>query len=294
MLPVRRIEAELTLPDAGVHILSSHWPTTLEYTFTSPRHLFAMYLSTVSEVEGRYFEDDDQAGFSPVGPLFFRPAKLHLNIRGTGGREARAVHCTLEDRRLQALNAAGIDWSHGRLQAALNIRAAPLRSHFLRLIHEVRRPSFASPAVADAVLVLMVSDLFAYLSPALAAREAPSSGPDGMVGKVRERVYDLQAVTPTVGELAMLCGVSERHLLRLFRQRRGVSLIEFIRQARLEKAVELLSTSDLPLKEIAFRLGFGGHASFSTAFGRETGVSPAAFRRDRRRAYPAAAPGGFG
>jgi AraC family transcriptional regulator len=247
-----------------------------------------MYLSAVSDVEGRYFEFADDAGFAPIGRLFFRPAKLHLNIRGNmSRREARAVHCTLDDCRLRALATADAPWTPDQLQAALNIRAGHLQAHFLRLMRELRRPGFASSVITDAVLVLMMDDLFAYLSPAAREGRPRTAIGERAVQKIRDRVHDLQSVTPTVGELARLCGLSDRHLLRVFREHQGVSLIEFIRQARLEKGVELLSHSELPLKEVAFRLGFASHASFATAFGRETGMSPAQFRRERRRVHPA-------
>jgi len=295
MEPTRYVEAGLTLNNAGVSILSSSaWPAKLDYTFSSDRHLLAMYLSKVGG-EGSYSEGGDEHDFVPVGPVFFRPANLHLKVRGkaVGGRATRAVHCMLDDRRLQQLNVAGVDWADETLQATLDIRSSQLRSHFLRLMWEISQPSFATPFIADAMLTVMVSDLLNYLSPRDEKHEARLCANDEMVRKIRERICDLHAVTPTVAELADLCGVSDRHLLRLFRERAGMSLIEFIRQARLEKAMELLSSSNLRLKEIAFLLGFQSHASFTTAFGRESGMSPAEFRRAHRRSYRSPKPAEF-
>ena len=283
----RLIEAEVNLPGAGVHIVSStHWPTKLDFTFCSEEHLLAMYLSG-APAEGRYSEADNDQEFVPVGSVFFRPAKRHLQVRGqsTAGVVARAIHCTVDDSRLQRLNVSGIDWSGDALQSSLNIRSSQLRAYFLRMKAEVSQPSFATPIIIDAMLTMMVSDLLSYLSPENEKQEAKLGTNDAMIRKVRERVCDLHAVTPTVGELAALCGVSERHLLRLFRERLGASLIEFIREARLEKAMELLTSSKLRLKEIAFLLGFQSHASFTTAFGREVGISPAEYRRAHRGTY---------
>jgi AraC family transcriptional regulator len=281
MLPTRRIEAELNLPDAGVRLLTSRWPLDLDFTFSAEQHLFAMYLSSTAQAEGRYRESGER--YSPIGALFFRPARLQLNIRGVGGHQARAVHCLVDDRRLRALAPEGLDWTGDQLRAALDIHAGSLKSCFQRLLAELRSPGFASATVADAALVLMISDLFDYLAARQADNAPAGSMSDRMMRRVRERVYDLQAVTPTVGELAQLAGLSERHLLRLFRERLGVSLVEFVRQARLEKANTLLAASDLPLKEIAYRLGFASHASFATAFRRDAGSTPAAFRREHRR-----------
>jgi AraC family transcriptional regulator len=196
----------------------------------------------------------------------------------------------LEPRRLDALDAGGVQWSPEALQAALDIRAPNLRRHFLRLASEAASPSFAAPLIADAVLVLMVSDLLAYLAPSARAENAGGDVAAHALRRVRDRIYDFDASPPTVMELAELCDLSERHLLRLFRREQGVSLIEFVREARLERAMELLSTTDWPLKVVAHRLGFSSHASFTAAFAREAGVSPTAFRRERRRSYPVRPP----
>lgn len=288
MIPIKKIETELKLLDAEISLNTTlPVPEPLNVTYTSERHLFAMNLSTMTDAQGRYCEMGDKPEFSPVGSVFFRPAKLHLNVRGqlpTGG-PARAVHCTLDDRRLQALNVAGITWTEQTLQAALDIRAGHMRSYFMRMMAELQQPSFASQVIVDAVLTLMVSELLGYLAPQQAKHQASFLAGDGMVRTIRDRVCDLQTITPSVAELSELCGVSDRHLLRLFRERQGMSLIEFIRQARLQKAMELLAGSSLRLKEIAYRLGFQSHASFTTAFGRETGMSPARYRRAHRGAY---------
>jgi len=288
VIPVKNIETELNLVDAAVSLNTTlPVPEPLDVTYTSERHLFAMNLSTITPAEGRYFEMGDRPEFSPVGSVFFRPAKLHLNVRGQqpSGRPGRAVHCTLDDRRLQALNVAGVTWTEQTLQATLDIWAGHLRSYFVRMMAELQQPSFASPVIVDAVLTLMVSELLEYLAPQYAKHQASFLAGNGMVRTIRERVCDLHTITPTVAELSELCGVSDRHLLRLFREREGMSLIEFIRQARLQKAMELLAGSPLRLKEIAYRLGFQSHASFTTAFGRETGMSPARYRRAHRRTY---------
>jgi len=284
MTPIVHREAALTLADAEICVLASRWPRDLDFTFSAPRHLFAMYFSSISGVEGRYLEQDE-THFAPTGSIFFRPAGRRLNIRGPGRSPVRAVHCLLDQRRLDVLGAGGLQWSPQALQAALDIRAPNLRPHFLRLASEAASPGIAAPLVADAVLVLMVSELLDYLSPAPRSGPGPGDVAARVLRRVRDRIYDGEAPPPTVTELADLCGLSERHLLRLFRRAQGVSLIDFVREARLERAMELLSATDLPLKAVAHRLGFSSHASFTAAFTREAGVAPTVFRRDRRRPY---------
>jgi AraC family transcriptional regulator len=50
---------------------------------------------------------------------------------------------------------------------------------------------------------------------------------------------------------------------------------------RMERARFLLLQTDLPLKEVAFRLGFANAANFSTAFSKEMQLPPGQFRRQQ-------------
>jgi len=47
----------------------------------------------------------------------------------------------------------------------------------------------------------------------------------------------------------------------------------------LEKAKELLETSDLSVSEAAFKTGFGSPSNFSKVFTEKYGITPSQFRR---------------
>jgi AraC-like DNA-binding protein len=86
---------------------------------------------------------------------------------------------------------------------------------------------------------------------------------------------------PTLGELAAETGSTERTLQRrLFA--RGLRFRDLLEEARRRVSLELLTSSDLSVSEIAWRLGYREPTSFNHAFRRWTGGSPAAVRRARR------------
>lgn len=58
----------------------------------------------------------------------------------------------------------------------------------------------------------------------------------------------------------------------------------YILRARIERARELLRMTSLSIGEIADAVGFAGQSHFCTAFGRETGLTPSAYRRSCRNA----------
>ena len=79
--------------------------------------------------------------------------------------------------------------------------------------------------------------------------------------------------------LADRFGVSRRHITRLFREGTGFSVGEFQLRIRLQTARELLSGTDLPIGEIAFRVGFDSGAALAHAMRRADGRSPSDIRK---------------
>lgn len=78
-------------------------------------------------------------------------------------------------------------------------------------------------------------------------------------------------------------GVSRRHITRLFRAGTGASIGEFQQRLRLDNASELLTTTDLPVGEIALRVGFDSGTALAHAMRKADGVSPTQFRRRMAR-----------
>lgn len=82
-----------------------------------------------------------------------------------------------------------------------------------------------------------------------------------------------------VDELARVAGMSRTALERPFRAFFGRSPYDYALQLRLRRGRELLSSSALPIGEVALRSGFSTPEYFSAAFKRHAGQSPKAFRR---------------
>ena len=79
--------------------------------------------------------------------------------------------------------------------------------------------------------------------------------------------------------IAARLGISRTRLDRLFSTALGTSVRKEVLRQRIVEAEHLLRTGDLPLKEIAYRIGFSSPAHFSTAFRQATGILPSAYRR---------------
>ena len=81
-----------------------------------------------------------------------------------------------------------------------------------------------------------------------------------------------------VSDIAATIDAHPAHLARLFRRYYGCTIGEYLRRLRIEFACHALSTSDLPLAEIASAAGFYDQAHFSRTFKRLTGVTAIEYR----------------
>jgi AraC family transcriptional activator of pobA len=83
---------------------------------------------------------------------------------------------------------------------------------------------------------------------------------------------------PTVQYLAELVNLSPSYLSDMLRSLTGQNAQQHIHNKMIEKAKELLSTTDLTISEIAYQLGFEHPQSFSKLFKTKTKLSPVDFR----------------
>jgi len=83
--------------------------------------------------------------------------------------------------------------------------------------------------------------------------------------------------------LAAMAHVSTPSFLRQFREATGVSPHRYVTQVRMEHACRMLVHTHLTIEEICMQCGFMERGYFTRVFSRETGESPAAYRKRRRR-----------
>lgn len=86
-----------------------------------------------------------------------------------------------------------------------------------------------------------------------------------------------------IPDLAKKVGLVDFLLKKAFKEQFGVGLYEYHRKAKLDRAKELLLTTDLPMKAIAAQSGFERLTSFITSFKKEYGKPPAKYVAGRKQ-----------
>lgn len=99
------------------------------------------------------------------------------------------------------------------------------------------------------------------------------------VSVAHELIMDRFRERLTVGDLSQEAALSENHLIRTYKQVFGVTPHQRIVTLRFREAGRLLRETSLAVSEVCSLVGFESLGSFSTAFQRETGMSPLQYRK---------------
>lgn len=95
-----------------------------------------------------------------------------------------------------------------------------------------------------------------------------------MIDKARWRIRESLESEITIQGIAEELGVSYSNFRKLFKEYTGLSPATYQQELRLLRAKELLSTTDLSIKEIAYRLNFESPDYFSAKFKAKMGIKP--------------------
>ncbi len=84
----------------------------------------------------------------------------------------------------------------------------------------------------------------------------------------------------SIQDIADELGISRFHLCRVFKESRGVTLLEYIAEVRMERAKRLLEETELSVGEVARQVGFNNVTYFHKRFKQSFGITPSQLRRN--------------
>ena len=92
---------------------------------------------------------------------------------------------------------------------------------------------------------------------------------------LREHIGD----NPTAADLAQAADVSPSHLIRLFKDATALTPRQYLANLRIEHARNLLSSTDMPIAEIALETGFFDQSHLNRVFKQIVACTPYEYRR---------------
>jgi AraC-like DNA-binding protein len=160
---------------------------------------------------------------------------------------------------------------------------AVLRHLFTSLLPILAQPEEGNSLFIDHIaLALQAYLLQAYATSAIRDRTARRGLAPWQERRAKETMNANLDRDVSIADLARELGLSTSHFARAFRLATGCPPHRWLLERRIESAQRLLLNSTMTLQEIASACGFTDQSTFTRAFTRMVGTSPAAWRRLRQ------------
>jgi AraC-like DNA-binding protein len=108
--------------------------------------------------------------------------------------------------------------------------------------------------------------------------------------RIRRHIAEHYETITSLSEIAAASSVDEAYICRLFKRFGRESPFQYLLHLRLNRAAELLHTTDFMVKDIAARLRFTDAFNFSRTFRHAFGISPNELRKGREQSTPLSQP----
>ncbi len=238
------------------------------------------------------------------GSLILVPAFARHSLRGSGIAEVPLPDCKPLDDGFQVIREGDgarsmtaicgrVDVFYKGLQGAFPLIRSPLVEHLApedsvrvalnAFVTEMSNPTLGTLALGR---TLLQQCMIVLLRRRKQAGDAALCWIDGVTdentwGALRA-LLDKPEQPHSVESLADHVGLSRAVFAKRFQVAYGMGPMQLLRSVRLQRAAEILSATDLPIKRVADMVGYRSRSYFSRAFEVEYGAPPDAFRQEIR------------
>jgi AraC-like DNA-binding protein len=244
-------------------------------------------INLITDTSGRYFVGDHTGLFEP-GQLCMVGSNVPHNWISEVPAEQHV------DKRCVVLQFSGKCLRHG-------IEAFPELAYVEGLLAESQRGILFSPAVAFRAGVMLhdlleargMQRIFQFLALLELLAEAPDRTllatpgfrPDtdgyqsSTINQVLAHLAERMGGKLSESDLATYAGMESSAFSRFFRRHTGMPFIRYLNRMRLNRACELLISTDKPIADVGFDCGFNNLSNFNRHFLAQKSMPPSQFRR---------------
>ncbi len=241
-------------------------PNHFAVSWRIPDHAHAAAHELVLVVSGRlYTRIGGRAYIAGPGTAVLHPAGVHHGESALGGRPLRTLYLGWESREAAELRGLPFQLRDSDGQIELGLR-------WLQRL--VARGTTAARAAADGVLCALLDEV----------RQRAVRPQDRLLEAVAAAIDRDLRKPLALDDLARAAELSRAHFARAFHAAAGITPMAFLRHRRMQRARELLLTTDLPLADVADQVGYPDRFHFSRVFRASCGSPPGRLRRQLRGA----------
>jgi len=154
-----------------------------------------------------------------------------------------------------------------------------IMDNFLKLISMLKEEELNLQYSASGILFQILMQIFSY-------KKFNSIDKTGIERQIKQaKLIILEEIDKLISPETIALNIDMGYSLfrREFKRYTGFSPVQYQIQLRIQKSKNLLSTTNLPVKEIAHQLGFDSNNYFSRIFKQKAGVTPVEFRLRNKR-----------
>ena len=144
-----------------------------------------------------------------------------------------------------------------------------------RVRAELRQHDAVSQFAIEGALLLLITDLSRL------STKGEQTRPRWLIA-VEDAIEASVGAPPSIDDLAAVAGVHGSHLLRTFRRYHGVTIANYVRKRRVERARTEVAAGKQPLSMIALEAGFADQSHFTKVFRQAFGQTPGQYARSLR------------
>ncbi|MGX7092792.1 helix-turn-helix domain-containing protein [Hutsoniella sourekii] len=138
---------------------------------------------------------------------------------------------------------------------------------------------------SDLILKKLIEIIFVHIlrNNTLSIKDAAVQMKNDGIAKIQRYIRNNYGERITLDSLSEIIGINKYYMIRLFKQKTGLSPIDYLIHIRLAKAEQLLVQSETTISQIADIVGFHSPSHFSKTFKESNQMTPSDYRKKYRK-----------
>jgi AraC family transcriptional regulator len=244
-------------------------------------HTITLCLVTYPHRIHQIVGDRSYMGLYSKGDLTITPAGLPASYRAEGNDHYLQIQIPSQFLQQVAQETLELDSNRFELVTEFKVRDLQIEQILLMLRSELHQGGGLSgqlyiESLANVLAVQLLRE-YSTVQPRVAVYEGGLG--DRKILQVSEYIQAHLESDIKLADLAASVGISPYHFSRLFKQSMGVSPHQYVLQQRVERAKQLLKSTQLTIADIAFQCGFNSQSHLGKSFRELTGITPSIYRK---------------